>query len=122
MAGARDIDDLPRNDANYTALTPLWFLERAALVHPSRLSVVHGSRRYTWLQTYQRCRRLASALSSRSIGAGDTVLLVSLYVFLYFCRLLTVAVSVILLTGLRAMVVIGEIVESVSGKWKVIAG
>ncbi|XP_023539284.1 acetate/butyrate--CoA ligase AAE7, peroxisomal-like [Cucurbita pepo subsp. pepo] len=77
MARARDIDDLPKNDANYTALTPLWFLERAALVHPSRLSVVHGSRRYNWLQTYQRCRRLASALSNRSIGAGDTVAIIA---------------------------------------------
>ncbi|KAG6582182.1 Acetate/butyrate--CoA ligase AAE7, peroxisomal, partial [Cucurbita argyrosperma subsp. sororia] len=77
MAGARDIDDLPKNDANYTALTPLWFLERAALIHPSRLSVVHGSRRYNWLQTYQRCRRLASALSNIYIGAGDTVAMIA---------------------------------------------
>ena len=70
---ARDIDDLPKNEANHTALTPLWFLERAALVHPGRRSLVHGSVAFTWLQTYQRCRRLASALSSRSIGAGCTV-------------------------------------------------
>ncbi|KAK8661810.1 hypothetical protein V6N13_091404 [Hibiscus sabdariffa] len=41
----RDIDDLPKNAANYTALTPLWFLERAATVHPTRKAVVHGSRR-----------------------------------------------------------------------------
>ncbi|GMI80179.1 acyl-activating enzyme 7, ACETATE NON-UTILIZING 1 [Hibiscus trionum] len=69
----RDIDDLPKNAANYTALTPLWFLERAATVHPTRKAVVHGSRTYTWLQTYQRCRRLASALSKRSIGVGSSV-------------------------------------------------
>nr|KYP52058.1 2-succinylbenzoate--CoA ligase [Cajanus cajan] len=69
----RDIDDLPKNDANHTALTPLWFLERAALVHPSRISVVHGSQHYTWHQTHQRCRRLASALSNLSIGLGHTV-------------------------------------------------
>ncbi|XP_057958225.1 acetate--CoA ligase CCL3 [Malania oleifera] len=73
----RDIDDLPKNDANYTALTPLWFLERAAVVHPERESVVHGSRRYTWLQTYRRCRRLASALSSRSITLGSTVAIIA---------------------------------------------
>lgn len=92
-AGARDIDDLPKNDANYTALTPLLFLDRAALIHPSRLSVIHGSRRYTWLQTYQRCRRLASVLSNRSIGAGDTVLIVYLSLSLslsplvnYYCE------------------------------------
>ncbi|KAL2341607.1 hypothetical protein Fmac_009547 [Flemingia macrophylla] len=69
----RDIDDLPKNDANHTALTPLWFLERAALVHPTRRSVVHGSQHYTWHQTYQRCCRLASALSNLSIGLGHTV-------------------------------------------------
>lgn len=82
MAVRRDIDDLPKNDANYTALTPLWFLERAAQVHPNRISVVHGSRRYTWHQTYQRCRRFASALSNHSIGPGHTV------IFLYPPQLL----------------------------------
>ncbi|XP_065863749.1 acetate--CoA ligase CCL3-like [Euphorbia lathyris] len=74
---ARDIDDLPKNAANYTALTPLWFLDRAAIVHPTRISVVHGSLRYTWLQTYQRCRRLASALSRQSIGFGSTVAVIA---------------------------------------------
>jgi len=72
-APERDIDDLPRNDANYTALTPLWFLERAALAQPGRASVVHGPVRYTWAETYRRCRRLASALARRSVGPGSTV-------------------------------------------------
>jgi len=72
-APERDIDDLPRNDANYTALTPLWFLERAALAHPARASVVHGPVRYTWADTYSRCRRLASALARRSVEHGSTV-------------------------------------------------
>lgn len=74
---AKDIDDLPKNAANYMALTPLWFLDRAATVHPTRTSVVHGSTRYTWLQTYQRCRRLASALSKRCIGLGCTVAIIA---------------------------------------------
>ena len=72
-APERDIDDLPRNDANYTALTPLWFLERAALAQPGRASVVHGPVRYTWADTYRRCRSLASALARRSVGHGSTV-------------------------------------------------
>ncbi|KAF9607261.1 hypothetical protein IFM89_033468 [Coptis chinensis] len=72
-----DIDNLPKNDANYTALTPLWFLERAALVHPNRKSIIHGSLHYTWLQTYQRSRRLASALLKRSIAAGKTVAVIA---------------------------------------------
>ncbi|KAL0367788.1 UNVERIFIED_CONTAM: Acetate/butyrate--CoA ligase AAE7, peroxisomal [Sesamum radiatum] len=69
----RDIDDLPRNPANYTALTPLWFLERAALVHPNRNSLIHASVRFTWSQTYRRCRQLASALTRRAVTFGSTV-------------------------------------------------
>jgi len=65
--------DLERNAANYAPLSPLQFLERAASVYPERASVVHGHRRYTWSQTYERCRRLASALEKRGIGIGDTV-------------------------------------------------
>ncbi|XP_059457799.1 acetate--CoA ligase CCL3 [Corylus avellana] len=77
MVAGRDIDDLPKNAANHTALTPLWLLDRAAVVHPTRASVVHGSRRYTWRETYQRCRRLASALSNHSIGLGCTVAVIA---------------------------------------------
>ncbi|GAB4843035.1 Acetate/butyrate--CoA ligase aae7, peroxisomal [Ancistrocladus abbreviatus] len=77
MEGGVDIDDLPKNPANYTALTPLWFLDRAALVHPGRVAVVHGSIRYTWRQTYDRCRRFASALSRRSIGPASTVSIIA---------------------------------------------
>ncbi|HUK05613.1 MAG TPA: acyl-CoA synthetase [Burkholderiales bacterium] len=65
--------DLDRNPANYAPLTPLQFLERAAAVYPKRASVIHGARRFAWQETYARCRRLASALSRRGIGAGDTV-------------------------------------------------
>jgi fatty-acyl-CoA synthase len=64
---------LPRNSANHAALSPLSFLARSAQVYPERLSVVHGAARYTWAQTYQRCRQLASALAQRGVGAGDTV-------------------------------------------------
>ena len=64
---------LPRNSANHTALSPLSFLARSAQVYPDRLSVVHGAKRYTWAQTYRRCRQLASALARRGVGAGDTV-------------------------------------------------
>ncbi|KAL0323410.1 UNVERIFIED_CONTAM: Acetate/butyrate--CoA ligase AAE7, peroxisomal [Sesamum angustifolium] len=73
----RDIDDLPRNPANYTALTPLWFLERSALVHPNRNSLIHGSVRFTWSQTYRRCRQLASALTRRAVTFGSTVAVIA---------------------------------------------
>ncbi|KAK4338928.1 hypothetical protein RND71_040390 [Anisodus tanguticus] len=77
MVVERDIDDLPKNAANYTALTPLWFLERAAMVYPNRKSLIHGSVDYTWLQTYRRCRQLASALTKRSVTFGSTVAVIA---------------------------------------------
>ena len=65
--------DLPRNDANYAALTPLSFIERTAEVYPERLAIVHGELRQTWAQTYARCRQLASSLRRIGIGKNDTV-------------------------------------------------
>ena len=59
--------------ANYTPLTPLSYLARAAHVYPQCLAIVHGRFRATWADAYARCRRLASALAARGIGAGDTV-------------------------------------------------
>ena len=64
---------LERNSANFTPITPLLFLERSAEIYPNRLAVIHGQLRQTWKQTYDRCRRLASALSKHGIGLGDTV-------------------------------------------------
>jgi fatty-acyl-CoA synthase len=65
--------DLPKCAANYVPLTPLSFLVRTASVYPERTAVVHGDLRFTWRETFARCRRLASALAARGVGAGDTV-------------------------------------------------
>ncbi|MFO1305129.1 MAG: acyl-CoA synthetase [Burkholderiales bacterium] len=65
--------DLDRNDANYAPLTPVSFLARTAYTWPARVAVIHGPRRQTWKETYDRSRRLASALVARGIGPGDTV-------------------------------------------------
>ena len=64
---------LGKTPANYTPLTPLSFLPKAAAVYPNRIAVIHGARRYTWAQLYARARRLASALKQRGIAKGDTV-------------------------------------------------
>ena len=72
MTGIFD-QDLPRNAANFAPLSPLSFLERAAEVYPRRTAVVHGALRRTWGETYERCRRLASALVKAGLGKGDTV-------------------------------------------------
>jgi fatty-acyl-CoA synthase len=66
-------ENLAKNRANSAPLTPLSFLERAAYVYPRRLAVIHGEQRQTWGETYERCRRLGSALARRGIGVGDTV-------------------------------------------------
>ena len=66
-------DNLEKNLANYTELTPLSFLERTARVFPDHTAVIHGSIRRNWLETYKRCIKLASSLSNLGIGKGDTV-------------------------------------------------
>jgi fatty-acyl-CoA synthase len=64
---------LDKNAANYTPLSPLSLLARTAYTFPARTAVIHGDWQLTWKEVYARCRRLASALSKRGIGAGDTV-------------------------------------------------
>jgi fatty-acyl-CoA synthase len=65
--------DLDQVTANYTPLSPLSYIQRAASVYPNQLAVIHGERRFTWTETFTRCRQLASALSQRGIGLNDTV-------------------------------------------------
>jgi fatty-acyl-CoA synthase len=65
--------NLPRNEANFSPLSPLEFLKRTAEVYPLRTAVVHGKLRRTWAETFDRCRRLASALQRAGIQKGDTV-------------------------------------------------
>ena len=69
---------LTKNSANYTPLSPITFLTRTAFVHPQRTSVIHGKRRWTWAETFERCCKLASALSKRGVGKGDTVSILAL--------------------------------------------
>ena len=64
---------LDRNAANFVALSPLSFLERAAAVYPQRRAIVYGERVQDWRTTYARCRRLASALAGLGVHSGDTV-------------------------------------------------
>jgi len=69
--------DLPKNEANYAAMTPLALLERSARVYPEKPAIVYGlgrsALRYTWSTLYDRCCMLASALKQSGIGKGDTV-------------------------------------------------
>jgi fatty-acyl-CoA synthase len=65
--------DLQRTAANHVPLSPTSFLPKAAQMFPERIAIIQGERRQTWAQTEARCRRLASALRKRGVGAGDTV-------------------------------------------------
>ena len=66
-------ENLDKNPANYQPLTPLQFLQRAALIYPNHPAIIHGKQSFTYAEFYARCRRLASALKARGIGKGDTV-------------------------------------------------
>jgi len=68
---------LDKNRANFVALSPIGFLLRSAGVYPHRISVIHGEHRFTWRQSLERCRRLASALAARGVRRGDTVALMA---------------------------------------------
>ena len=68
---------LGHHAANYQPQTPLTFLEWAASVYAGKTAVVHGETTYTYAELYARCRRLASALTGRGIGNGDTVAVMS---------------------------------------------
>ncbi len=66
--------DLDRCPANFQALTPLNFLERAATVFPQHTAIIHGSLKRSYAEFYARSRRLASALVEQyAIKQGDTV-------------------------------------------------
>ncbi|GAA2198960.1 AMP-binding protein [Sinomonas flava] len=58
--------------ANFSALSPLRFLERSAAVFPDRVAIEHGSRRHTYAEFGAEAQRLAKALAAR-IQPGDRV-------------------------------------------------
>jgi fatty-acyl-CoA synthase len=73
MATRNVYDALDKNPANYVPLTPIQFLEWSATVCPDHPALVYDGARFSWAETYARCRRLASALSLLGVGRGDTV-------------------------------------------------
>lgn len=65
--------DLDKVEANYTPLTPVSFLMRAAAVRPGHTAIIHGKRRYNYQEFYQRSLNLAGALTQHGISKGDCV-------------------------------------------------
>ncbi|MDV2455678.1 acyl-CoA synthetase [Acinetobacter towneri] len=66
-------DELPRTPANFVALSPLRYLERAAYIYPHQNAIIHGSRQITWRETYLRCCQFAHQLQNLGISKNDTV-------------------------------------------------
>ena len=69
--------NLDPTTANHQPLTPLTFLEWSETVYPQKAAVIYGDTEYTYREFARRCRLLASALSKRGIGLGDTVALMA---------------------------------------------
>ncbi len=69
--------DLDPNTANFTALSPISMMRRAASVYPDKAAVVYGQRSVSWGEIYARCASVAAALTKRGIGRGDTVAILS---------------------------------------------
>ena len=59
--------------ANYVSLNPISFLRRTAKVFPNRLSIVYEDIKFSWSETFERCKKLASALKSEGLERGDVV-------------------------------------------------
>ncbi|MFK7732476.1 MAG: acyl-CoA synthetase [Pseudomonadales bacterium] len=66
---------LDKNPANYSPLTPISFVKRAAEVYPDRVAQIYGDQQRTWQETYLRCIQLASALRKHGVANNDTVAL-----------------------------------------------
>jgi fatty-acyl-CoA synthase len=64
---------LGKNEANSQPLSPIPFLERSALVYPTKPAIVDGDRIITYADMWRRCRRAADALRKAGVGKDDTV-------------------------------------------------
>jgi fatty-acyl-CoA synthase len=64
---------LDKNVANFTALSPVSFVERSAEVFGDLPALIHGRRRCTWKQLRDRSARLAAALHALGVRRHDTV-------------------------------------------------
>ncbi len=69
--------NLDKNSANFVPLSPLSFITRVKDIYPSYDSLVYGNRSYTWLETYNRCTKFASALVKKGITKGSTVSIIA---------------------------------------------
>ncbi len=69
--------NLDKNLANFVPLSPLSFITRVKDIYPNYDSLIYGKRSYTWLETYNRCTKFASALAKKGIIKGSTVSIIA---------------------------------------------
>ncbi|MBO6882980.1 MAG: AMP-binding protein [Marivita sp.] len=70
--------DAPQwGEANHVALSPLSFLQRAAIVYGNLPASTFGGVTRTWAEVALRVRSVAAGLAARGIGLGDTVSVLS---------------------------------------------
>ena len=68
---------LEKNKANFTALTPVAFLERTASIFPNYISIISENKQFTWKNTFDRCKLFASSLQKKNIKKGDTISIIA---------------------------------------------
>jgi len=73
MGWMKDETGLDKRTANYSALTPLSHLRRAAKVFPNKTALIYGQQRSSYAEYHARCTRLASGLAKLGIAPGDVV-------------------------------------------------
>ena len=73
MGWMQNENGLKKNNANYVPLTPLSHINRAAQVFPNKDAVIYGEHRKTWLETRNRCSKLADILTNMGVKPGDVV-------------------------------------------------
>jgi len=73
MGWLRDETGLARCAANFTPLTPLSHLRRAADLFAPRDAIIYGTERRSYAQYHARVSQLASALVGRGVAPGDVV-------------------------------------------------
>ena len=69
--------NLEKNSANFVPLSPLSFISRVKDIYPNYESLIYGNRKYTWIETYNRCTKFASALTKQGIKKGSTVSIIA---------------------------------------------
>ena len=68
---------LEKNKANFTALSPIFFLERTASIFPNYTSIISENKKFTWKNTFDRCKLFASSLQKKNIKKGDTISIIA---------------------------------------------